>query len=583
MPNFGRLLRVFAAVIVALLSAPLWAQGITTNGTDFWLTFTRLTSSPIAATTFKLYITSTGAASGQVSVPGLGFNQAFTTVGNVAKVEVPFGAQLLTHDQVQDLGIHVTADSTVWVYGVEAGPASADAYVGFQTAALGTDHMVLSYPSMGATLGGSTLAVVATVDNTAVTITPSANGNGGVRAAGVPYSVTLNRGQTYQFISEGFAAVTGSTVSATQPVAVFAGSVQSQVPAGVQAADILIEQVPPLNTWGTTFVTNPLKDRPGGDTYRVLAAQDGTEVRFNGALVTTLNQGAFFEGVLTAATVIETSGPALVARYANSNAFDGTATIGADPFMAYLPQHVVTTPDAYGGPQFTTNAESSATHVFGRNDINLVVPANAAGTGPETVQLNGAPIPPAQFTQLGSTAYYTTQLDVPLGTYQLQAPVGIGVVVYGFGSPSVVTTSIQQMSYGFSSGYRLAPLASALQLTVAPSATLPVNQQVCVNATVTNAQGQPMAGVSVDFAVAGANPGTGSAVSNANGVATYCYTGTVAGPDTVTATSGAVSASTPVTWARAPTPVRVGGALPWLALSFGVIGLSRWRLRRRAR
>jgi hypothetical protein len=68
-----------------------------------------------------------------------------------------------------------------------------------------------------------------------------------------------------------------------------------------------------------------------------------------------------------------------------------------------------------------------------------------------------------------------------------------------------------------------------------PTATNTAGEEHCVTATVTDAFGNPNAGVSVVFSVSGANSAGGTAVTNASGQATFCYTGTVAGDDTITA------------------------------------------------
>ncbi len=57
----------------------------------------------------------------------------------------------------------------------------------------------------------------------------------------------------------------------------------------------------------------------------------------------------------------------------------------------------------------------------------------------------------------------------------------------------------------------------------------------CVTATVTDAFGNPIAGVTVSFTVSGANTATGTATTNASGVATFCYTGVFPGTDTIVA------------------------------------------------
>jgi Bacterial Ig-like domain (group 1) len=68
-----------------------------------------------------------------------------------------------------------------------------------------------------------------------------------------------------------------------------------------------------------------------------------------------------------------------------------------------------------------------------------------------------------------------------------------------------------------------------------PTDRNPAGQEHCVTATVTDADGAPVPGVTVQFSVSGANTAGGSAVTDANGQAVFCYTGTVAGLDTITA------------------------------------------------
>jgi Mg-chelatase subunit ChlD len=65
----------------------------------------------------------------------------------------------------------------------------------------------------------------------------------------------------------------------------------------------------------------------------------------------------------------------------------------------------------------------------------------------------------------------------------------------------------------------------------------------CVTATVKDEFGNPVPGVTVNFTVTGANSNGGAGVTDANGQATFCYIGTHAGTDTITAT--AVGGSNP--------------------------------------
>jgi hypothetical protein len=84
---------------------------------------------------------------------------------------------------------------------------------------------------------------------------------------------------------------------------------------------------------------------------------------------------------------------------------------------------------------------------------------------------------------------------------------------------------------------KISDIAPPATLTLAPPTdTNPVGTQHCVTATVQDAVGNPTSGVTVRFTVTGSINTTGSATTDANGQATFCYTGpTATGADTITA------------------------------------------------
>ncbi len=69
-----------------------------------------------------------------------------------------------------------------------------------------------------------------------------------------------------------------------------------------------------------------------------------------------------------------------------------------------------------------------------------------------------------------------------------------------------------------------------------PDATNDVNTSHTVTAKVLNAAGQPVEGATVTFTVTGANSASGTDDTDVNGEATFTYTGTNKGIDTITAT-----------------------------------------------
>ena len=76
------------------------------------------------------------------------------------------------------------------------------------------------------------------------------------------------------------------------------------------------------------------------------------------------------------------------------------------------------------------------------------------------------------------------------------------------------------------------PKPATLTLTPTTS-TNKVGTQHCVTATVTDASGKPVPNVSVVFSVSGANSAGGTFTTDANGQATFCYTGTHVGTDLI--------------------------------------------------
>ncbi len=215
---------------------------------------------------------------------------------------------------------------------------------------------------------GTQLVIAAPSDNTTVTITPSVTT--GARTAGVPYVITLNQGQTYALQNTGSepSDLSGTLITSDKPIAVFGSHSAANIPApAVGFADYLVEQLISTDTWGTEFVTVPLATRPRGDTFRILAAANGTNVSVDGANVATLDRGQLHEFTLTAAAHITSDQPILVAQYANSALFDDSAS---DPFMMLVPAI-----SQYLG-QYTITTEVDD---LPSNFVNLTVPDSCSG------------------------------------------------------------------------------------------------------------------------------------------------------------------------------------------------------------
>ena len=131
--------------------------------------------------------------------------------------------------------------------------------------------------------------VLATEDNTKVDITPSIDTYDG-HQAGVTYSMTLQRGETYQTVGKTeIHSLSGTHVNADKPIAVFQGDICTNVPNvyGNCCCDHIVEQAMPVNIWGKTFVVT----KAFGQEYneiQLTALHDNTVIRIGNVIIDTI-------------------------------------------------------------------------------------------------------------------------------------------------------------------------------------------------------------------------------------------------------------------------------------------------------
>lgn len=181
----------------------------------------------------------------------------------------------------------------------------------------------------------SYFSVIASEDNTIVTITPSQALLG--RPANVPFNITLNTGQFYTARAAGFTAVAhpaGSRVISDKKVAItYYDDSMSGVPFG-GCADIGGDQIVPTTLLGNIYIpiqgysyhnSNSSGSVSPYDPVFILASQDGTQVYINNLTtpVTTLNAGQTykyqfttnpFSNSVNSAAYIATTNPVYVSQ-----------------------------------------------------------------------------------------------------------------------------------------------------------------------------------------------------------------------------------------------------------------------------
>jgi len=243
-------------------------------------------------------------------------------------------------EKTEDKGIHLISTNPVNVYALNYRTRSSDVAVIYPKESLGKDYFAMCYTPnpTGGKETNSEFLIVATEDATQVKITPSVKTHLD-KPAKSEFSIMLNKGESYQVQSmntnvSGQGDLTGSFVSSNKPISFFSGSKATGIPS-TGSYDHLYEQIPPTSTWGKEFYVVPLMLRIK-DTYRVLAAEDGTIVKIEGTNTTkTLGKGEFYEFELANACRIISNRKILLAQFCQSQAADESNGVG-DPFMIII-------------------------------------------------------------------------------------------------------------------------------------------------------------------------------------------------------------------------------------------------------
>ncbi len=141
----------------------------------------------------------------------------------------------------------------------------------------------------GYVIGLPTAQVVAAEDDTELTIFPTRAIEDGPGVKGTPAHVPatyhLDRGQYLQLVQ--FDELSGSVVRSNKPTTFFSGHTCADIPTNTIACDILGQQIPAYEHWGSEYVAVGYRPRLGGDEampYRIVAARDGTHLDYDPAI-----------------------------------------------------------------------------------------------------------------------------------------------------------------------------------------------------------------------------------------------------------------------------------------------------------
>jgi gliding motility-associated-like protein len=413
------------AFLLGAVPARAQTMPLATRGTEFWVGFMQ---NAYGGSTLKLQIAAQTAVTGTVSMPLTGWSVPFSVTANgVTSVTVPNNAEHLGSESVSDKGVLIQSTGNVTLNAVSYGNFTMDAAQVLPVVSLGTAYRAQGYRGLPgfSDYYKSELLIVATQNGTQVDIVPSVLTSGG-HVAGVPFTVSLNAGETYQL--QGALAsldVTGTTVMGAassgpcRPFAVFGGSMCGNVPVGCPACDHIYEQMVPADKWGSSFHTI-LFGNTTQHTYRVLADQNGTQISIDGGAPISLNAGGTYEvNGATSPVCITATQPVSVAQLMEGF---NCANKGDPAMIELLPDARKTTQAVFANvisPQITQHTVSV-----------IMQTADIGG-----LQLDGVPVNTALFTPYAACAGWSNAvLPTVAGTHTLAAPGGFIAYASGTGT-----------------------------------------------------------------------------------------------------------------------------------------------------
>jgi hypothetical protein len=333
-----------------------------------------------------------------------------------------------------------------------------DASILVPTHALDDRYWVMDWPGVGASVNplnpASTnyafLTIVGTEDATDVSVLLSADvGPGGPVPAWTPrgstVSATLNAFDVFNLeahcppemgplvcMTDGLTDFTGTSITATAPVAVFAGVecinvVPTSCGGDSCCCDHLEDQMMPASSLGERFVAphSPFRGGSEPDIWRVLADMDGT-------LVTTslpaphdsftLDSGGFEEIEARASFTLTSSEPVMLGQYLVSQGC--TSRVTGDPAFTTFPpieqyreDYTFLVPATFDGDNaMIAMAEGTSARLDG-----LRIPEEFSGCTSHTAGI------------IEGTTWTVIHCPVEDGAHRLEADEPVGLGVYGYG------------------------------------------------------------------------------------------------------------------------------------------------------
>lgn len=480
-------------------------DGQSTEGKDFWVTFMQADQDPNNDLTLSLSISSREDCQVTITNPFTGYSENVNVTANQMKLVELYSGNVLVgnarsamesskktcyavySEKVDTCALHVTATKNIALFATNYKRATFDATNVLPTASLLDEYVIQTYtPSDHGgkeKTQGSHFAIIAAEDNTIVDYVPTertqrinqvfddaANNYYLSEEDSMIYKTyqlgdtlhtpVLKKGQVW-YVWTGKRDNTPGDLSGTfvkarngKKIAVFQGCPHTNIPYQTKERDHIFSQAMPTQYWGNTFVLTASAGRHK-DYIRVLALNDGTEVRINGNLVHTFNfaserkhyweftigdQGTYAQD---GSCIVTTSCPCAVHLFMASKNADGVSD--GDPAMLWV-NPIEQQIDQVTFATYSSKNGTTAHYV------------NVVTDQPDKMTLDGTSIASSFKSVSGSSTYKYAQVSLgnAAASHTLKSEGSNFIAhVYGFTSNE---------SYGYSAGGATKPLTQYITI-----------------------------------------------------------------------------------------------------------------------
>ena len=459
----------FAAAQSRIVSTQEHESGNTTSGygRDLWFAIPQNYVGS-AQKYFNIYVNSTHNTTVNFQVGGGPVIRKPLTAGQVTMFKTPtpkapagdfsLTNEITTSGVVETKTFHIWSDNAdIAVYLLSRRDFSSDGAYIIPSIGWGKEYVVGAYSSLvvpGVDLP-SEFVVIANKDNTLISVIPNwdlrKNGFPDTieHKKGIPFTQLLNRGECIQYQVLGNPQddqwdVTGTVVTANNPIGVIGASVCPFITLSDPYCDHIMDMLQPVRSWSNSYFTAPFAGRLyGGDGFLLVGSRNGQVIFQNNLQVAIVNKyQPFFVYDIVDPSHWTSDDPFMLVQYvcsATHGVPQGKPRNAGDPAMVVM----------NGADQFrkdiifqTPKIDLASGQTTFTNYVNVLLPTSHEGsTTYDGKLIRGSSFPGVKLIEkfpIPNTSWeairFTYNIGVGEGAHHITSDTGIGAYVYGFGT-----------------------------------------------------------------------------------------------------------------------------------------------------